>query len=93
MIASDNHQMTAGLLQVHHKTVIEFARIAWGRSGLRKSIPLVYACFLVGGAALAALPLITAGFFSKDEILAGAMANGWRCLPSCPDLRAGSAQR
>jgi NADH-quinone oxidoreductase subunit L len=44
--------------------------------GLRKSIPLVYVCFLVGGAALAALPLITAGFFSKDEILAGAMANG-----------------
>ena len=35
-----------------------------------------YVCFLVGGAALAALPLITAGFFSKDEILAGAMANG-----------------
>lgn len=30
----------------------------------------------MGGAALAALPLITAGFFSKDEILAGAMANG-----------------
>jgi NADH-quinone oxidoreductase subunit L len=31
----------------------------------------------VGGAALSALlPLITAGFFSKDEILAGAMANG-----------------
>ncbi|MEJ1266737.1 hypothetical protein WDV93_01270 [Pantoea ananatis] len=24
--------------------------------GLRKSIPLVYTCFLVGGAALAALP-------------------------------------
>lgn len=44
--------------------------------GLRKSIPLVYLCFLIGGAALSALPLITAGFFSKDEILAGAMANG-----------------
>ncbi|EYH81917.1 NADH:ubiquinone oxidoreductase subunit L, partial [Salmonella enterica subsp. enterica serovar Heidelberg str. N4403] len=26
--------------------------------------------------ALSALPLVTAGFFSKDEILAGAMANG-----------------
>lgn len=33
--------------------------------GLRKSIPLVYACFTVGGAALSALPLVTAGFFSK----------------------------
>ena len=31
---------------------------------------LVYLCFLVGGAALSALPLVTAGFFSKDEILA-----------------------
>ncbi len=30
----------------------------------------------MGGAALSALPLVTAGFFSKDEILAGAMANG-----------------
>jgi NADH-quinone oxidoreductase subunit L len=37
--------------------------------GLRKSLPLVYACFLVGGGALAAIPFITAGFYSKDEIL------------------------
>ncbi len=36
--------------------------------GLRKRLPLVYACFLVGGSALAALPL-TSGFVSKDEIL------------------------
>ena len=44
--------------------------------GLRKKIPFVYACFLIGGGALAALPLLTAGFFSKDEILWGAYANG-----------------
>lgn len=44
--------------------------------GLRHKIPLVYACFLVGGGALSALPLITSGFFSKDEILIGAYANG-----------------
>jgi len=37
--------------------------------GLRKSLPLVYTCFLVGGGALAALPFITAGFYSKDAIL------------------------
>jgi NADH-quinone oxidoreductase subunit L len=37
--------------------------------GLRKSLPLVYACFIVGGGALAAIPFITAGFYSKDEIL------------------------
>jgi NADH-quinone oxidoreductase subunit L len=37
--------------------------------GLRKTLKLEYACFMVGGAALSALPLITAGFYSKDEIL------------------------
>ncbi|WP_338557231.1 NADH-quinone oxidoreductase subunit L [Erwinia sp. E_sp_B04_7] len=58
------------ILACHHEQNI------FKMGGLRKSIPLVYACFLVGGAALSALPLITAGFFSKDEILAGALANG-----------------
>lgn len=57
------------ILACHHEQNI------FKMGGLRKSIPLVYVCFLVGGAALSALPLITAGFFSKDEILAGAMAN------------------
>ncbi|WP_394662004.1 NADH-quinone oxidoreductase subunit L [uncultured Pantoea sp.] len=58
------------ILACHHEQNI------FKMGGLRKSIPLVYACFLVGGAALAALPLITAGFYSKDEILFGALANG-----------------
>ncbi len=58
------------ILVCHHEQNI------FKMGGLRKSIPLVYACFLVGGAALAALPLITAGFYSKDEILFGALANG-----------------
>lgn len=58
------------ILACHHEQNI------FKMGGLRKSIPLVYACFLGGGAALSALPLVTAGFFSKDEILAGAMANG-----------------
>jgi NADH-quinone oxidoreductase subunit L len=58
------------ILACHHEQNI------FKMGGLRKSIPLVYVCFLVGGAALSALPIITAGFFSKDEILAGAMANG-----------------
>jgi NADH-quinone oxidoreductase subunit L len=44
--------------------------------GLRKKLPLVYACFLVGGGALAALPFVTAGFYSKDEILWEAYASG-----------------
>lgn len=44
--------------------------------GLWKKLPLAYASFIVGGAALAALPLITAGFYSKDEILWEAFASG-----------------
>ena len=48
--------------------------------GLRKKLPLTYVAFLAGGGALAALPLVTAGFFSKDAILWGAMANGYSGL-------------
>ncbi|WP_312934305.1 NADH-quinone oxidoreductase subunit L [Pseudomonas sp.] len=44
--------------------------------GLWKKLPLAYASFLVGGAALAALPIITVGFYSKDEILWEAFASG-----------------
>jgi len=58
------------ILACHHEQNI------FKMGGLRKSIPLVYACFLVGGAALSAIPIISAGFYSKDEILAGALANG-----------------
>ena len=42
--------------------------------GLWRKLPAAYAGFLVGGAALVALPLVSAGFFSKDEILWQAMA-------------------
>ncbi|MDU9415995.1 NADH-quinone oxidoreductase subunit L [Pseudomonas sp. zfem005] len=48
--------------------------------GLWKKLPLAYASFLVGGAALAALPLVTAGFYSKDEILWEAFASGHQWL-------------
>ena len=37
--------------------------------GLRRQLPLAFWSFVVGGASLAALPLVTAGFFSKDLIL------------------------
>jgi NADH-quinone oxidoreductase subunit L len=37
--------------------------------GLRTRLPVAYWSFLIGGASLAALPLITAGFYSKDLIL------------------------
>jgi NADH-quinone oxidoreductase subunit L len=38
-------------------------------SGFRRAMPFTYACFLVGGLALAAFPLFS-GYFSKDDILA-----------------------
>ncbi|HEY0898096.1 MAG TPA: NADH-quinone oxidoreductase subunit L [Sphingobacteriaceae bacterium] len=37
--------------------------------GLRKKLPLIFWTFLIGSASLAALPLITSGFYSKDQIL------------------------
>jgi len=40
--------------------------------GLRKKMPLTFWTFLIGGFALSGFPLITAGFWSKDEILADA---------------------
>ncbi|QPR27699.1 NADH-quinone oxidoreductase subunit L [Edwardsiella hoshinae] len=58
------------ILACHHEQNI------FKMGGLRHKLPLTYLCFLVGGGALAALPLITAGFYSKDEILWGALASG-----------------
>jgi len=37
--------------------------------GLRKKMPVVFLTFLIGSASLSALPLVTAGFYSKDQIL------------------------
>jgi NADH-quinone oxidoreductase subunit L len=37
--------------------------------GLRNEMPVVFWTFLIGGCALAGLPLVTAGFFSKDLII------------------------
>jgi NADH-quinone oxidoreductase subunit L len=37
--------------------------------GLRRALPLTFWTFVIGAASLAALPLVTAGFFSKDMIL------------------------
>lgn len=60
----------AVIIACHHEQNI------FKMGGLRKSIPFVYACFLVGGAALVALPFITVGFYSKDEILMQAYLTG-----------------
>ena len=43
--------------------------------GLRKKMPVTFWTFLIGGFALSGFPVITAGFWSKDEILADAWAH------------------
>jgi NADH-quinone oxidoreductase subunit L len=48
----------------------------WNMGGLASKMPTTFWTFLVGGLALSGFPLITAGFWSKDEILADAWGNG-----------------
>ena len=61
----------AVIIACHHEQNI------FKMGGLYKKIPFVYACFLVGGGALAAFPFITVGFYSKDAILLQAYASGY----------------
>lgn len=56
------------IISCHHEQNI------FKMGGLWKKLPLAYAGFIAGGAALSALPFITAGFYSKDEILWEVMA-------------------
>lgn len=63
--------LTSGvvILSLHHEHDI------FKMGGLRKQLPVAFWSFLIGGASLAALPVITAGFFSKDLILRQAWAS------------------
>jgi NADH-quinone oxidoreductase subunit L len=49
--------------------------------GLRNKMPVIYWTFLIGAGSLAAIPFITGGFYSKDQILwysfAGEKGNTW----------------
>ena len=58
----------AVILACHHEQNI------FKMGGLRKKIPFVFWCFVIGGGALAALPIVTIGFFSKDAILGAVYA-------------------
>lgn len=59
----------AVILAVHHEHNM------FKMGGLRKRMPVVFWTFLFGAGALASLPLITAGFYSKDAILWYAFAS------------------
>ena len=57
-------------MRLHHEQDI------FKMGGLARRLPAAFWSFLIGSAALAALPLITAGFYSKEAILSGAWADG-----------------
>jgi NADH-quinone oxidoreductase subunit L len=50
-------------------TSLEEEHSIFKMGGLRKQLPLTFWTFLTGAASLSALPLVTAGFYSKDLIL------------------------
>lgn len=60
----------AVILSVHHEQNI------FKMGGLRKTIPFVFWCFVIGGGALAAIPWLTVGFYSKDAIIWETFATG-----------------
>jgi NADH-quinone oxidoreductase subunit L len=68
------HGMEHGVLHTgnHHVDPQDM----FNMGGLRRKMPITFWTFLIGGFALSGFPLITAGFWSKDEIFADAFANG-----------------
>ena len=59
----------AVIISLHHEQDI------FKMGGLRHRLPVVFWTFVIGSASLAALPLVTAGFYSKDLILWAAWAS------------------
>lgn len=59
----------------HHFPIDFDAQDMFNMGGLWKRIPVTAWTFLIGGLALSGFPLVTAGFWSKDEILADAWAH------------------
>ncbi|HJR81560.1 MAG TPA: NADH-quinone oxidoreductase subunit L [Anaerolineales bacterium] len=68
------HGMEHGVLHTgnHHMDPQDM----FNMGGLRRKMPITFWTFLIGGFALAGFPLVTAGFWSKDEILADAFGHG-----------------
>ena len=68
------HGMEHGVLHTgnHHVDPQDM----YNMGGLRTRMPITFWTFLIGGFALSGFPLFTAGFWSKDEILAEAFGHG-----------------
>lgn len=66
------------ILAMHHEQNM------FKMGGLWKKLPLTFWTFLVGSCSLAAVPLVTSGFYSKDMILwqawSGERGNHWVCI-------------
>jgi NADH-quinone oxidoreductase subunit L len=62
------HGMEHGAEEVHDHHTDPQDMMNMG--GLRKKMPATFWTFLIGGLALSGFPIITAGFWSKDEIIA-----------------------
>ncbi|MES1943495.1 proton-translocating NADH-quinone oxidoreductase subunit L [Salinisphaera sp. PC39] len=60
----------AVMLRLHHETDI------FRMGGLRRELPAAFWSMLIGGAALAGVPWITAGYWSKEAIILAAWENG-----------------
>jgi NADH-quinone oxidoreductase subunit L len=73
------HSVEHGEEHAHHQGQhfpVDFdAQDMFNMGGLWKRIPVTAWTFLIGGLALSGFPLVTAGFWSKDEILADAFAH------------------
>jgi NADH-quinone oxidoreductase subunit L len=67
------HGMEHGVL--HTKENVD-PQDMFNMGGLKAKMPLTFWAFLIGGLALSGFPLVTAGFWSKDEILSGAFGGG-----------------
>jgi NADH-quinone oxidoreductase subunit L len=67
------HGMEHGILHTHSEVD---PQDMYNMGGLKNKMPVTFWTFLIGGLALSGFPLITAGFWSKDEILAGAFGGG-----------------
>lgn len=63
--------LSAGAIILHLHDEHDIFRMG----GLRRAMPLTFWTFLIGAASLAGLPLVTAGFYSKDWILWEAWAS------------------
>jgi NADH-quinone oxidoreductase subunit L len=66
------HGMEHGSLHVGEHIDVQDMR---NMGGLRKKMPVTFWTFVAGGLALSGFPLVTAGFWSKDEILSGVFSS------------------